>query len=914
MTAEHERLQESQERRVYWKRWGPYLSERAWGTVREDYSPYGTAWDYLPHDQARSKAYRWGEDGLAGISDRHQQVCFALALWNGRDPILKERLFGLTGEEGNHGEDVKEYYYYLDNTPTHSYMKYLYKYAQAEYPYARLVEENRRRGRSSPEYELIDTGIFDDDRYCDVYVEYAKVDAEDILIRLTVTNRGPGEALLDLLPTLWFRNTWTWLPQPPQAPQAQRPALSRYHGEFSPVNYMVVKVEPVDSPPIDDVGTGSYIGQRWLYCEGRPTLLFTENETNTERLYASPNASPYVKDSINDYIVHGKQEAVNPAQVGTKAAVHYHLTLDAGETHQVQLRLSQRPDLVPFDESFTEIFAQRQKEADDFYATISPADSSEDARNVQRQAFAGMLWSKQFYYYDVKTWLVGDPTEVPPPPERLTGRNHDWTHLYNADIISMPDKWEYPWYAAWDLAFHCVAFAFIDPDFAKEQLILLLREWYMHPNGQIPAYEWAFSDVNPPVHAWAAYHVYKIEQQQTGKGDREFLEKIFQKLLLNFTWWVNRKDYEGQNVFQGGFLGLDNIGVFDRNLPLPDGSHIEQSDGTSWMGMYCLNMLTIALELAQENPAYGDIASKFFEHFVFIAHAMNDLGTDGLELWNEEDGFYYDVLHHDNKTQIPLKVRSMVGLIPLFGITILESELIDKLPSFKRRMEWFMNNRDDIHEHLESVQEGNTERLLLALVNHKRLPRILKTMLDEEEFLSSYGLRSLSRYHLEHPFMLVMNGLVHSVDYEPAESTCELFGGNSNWRGPIWFPLNYLIIEALQTFYHFYGDEFKVEFPTGSGNLLTLEKVAAELSHRLTNIFLRDDSRRRAVHGSVEKFQHDPYWRNLILFYEYFHGDNGAGIGASHQTGWTGLVANLLMQSNTRYGQALMHEATKMPG
>ena len=910
MIAEYERLQEDSQRRVYWKRWGPYLSERAWGTVREDYSPYGTAWDYLPHDQARSKAYRWGEDGLAGISDRHQQVCFALALWNGRDPILKERLFGLTGEEGNHGEDVKEYYYYLDNTPTHSYMKYLYKYAQAEYPYARLVEENRRRGRSSPEYELIDTGIFDDDRYCDVYVEYAKVDAEDILIRFTVTNRGPEEALLDLLPTLWFRNTWTWLPQPP------RPVLSRYQGEFSPTNYMVVKVEPVDSPPIDDVGTGSYTGQRWLYCEGRPTLLFTENETNTERLYGIPNASPYVKDSINDYIVHGKQGAVNPAQVGTKAAVHYHLTLAAGETHQVQLRLSQRPpeDLVPFDESFAEIFAQRQKEADDFYVTISPADSSEDARNVQRQAFAGMLWSKQFYYYDVKTWLVGDPTEVPPPPERLTGRNHDWTHLYNADIISMPDKWEYPWYAAWDLAFHCVAFAYIDPDFAKEQLILLLREWYMHPNGQIPAYEWAFSDVNPPVHAWAAYHVYKLEQQQTGKGDREFLEKIFQKLLLNFTWWVNRKDYEGQNVFQGGFLGLDNIGVFDRNLPLPDGSHLEQSDGTSWMGMYCLNMLTIALELAQENPAYGDIASKFFEHFVFIAHAMNDLGTDGLELWNEEDGFYYDVLHHDNKTQIPLKVRSMVGLIPLFGITILESELIDKLPSFKRRMEWFMNNRDDIHEHLESVKEGNTERLLLALVNHKRLPRILKTMLDEGEFLSAYGLRALSRYHLEHPFMLVMNGMVHSVDYEPAESTFELFGGNSNWRGPIWFPLNYLIIEALQTFYHFYGDEFKVEFPTGSGNLLTLEKVAVELSHRLTNIFLRDDSGRRAVHGSVEKFQHDPYWRDLILFYEYFHGDKGAGIGASHQTGWTGLVANLLMQSTTRYGQALMHEATKMPG
>ena len=881
-TAEHERLQQDRERSVYWKRWGPYVSERQWGTVREDYSPYGTAWDYLPHDAARSRAYRWGEDGLAGICDRHQYICFALALWNGRDPILKERLFGLAGPEGNHGEDVKEYYYYLDNTPTHTYMHYLYKYPQAEYPYAQLVAENKQRGRNDPEYELIDTGVFNENRYFDVFVEYAKGGPEDILVCITVANRGPERAELDLLPTLWFRNTWSW------DFNAAKPSLHRYDRHLAFPNHAVVEAEH------------EHYGQRWLYCEGTPELLFTENESNFERLFGSHNSTPYVKDSFHDYLIHGKKEAVNPALSGTKVAAHYHLTLEANETRTVQLRFSNHSpeQVLPFDDGFAKTIATRKQEADEFYASIIPEQLSDDEKHVQRQAFAGMLWGKQFYYYDVKRWLAGDPTEPPPPEQRLQGRNHDWTHLFNEDIISMPDKWEYPWYAAWDLAFHCVTFALIDPDFAKDQLILLLREWYMHPNGQIPAYEWAFSDVNPPVHAMAAYRVYKIEEQRTGTGDREFLEKIFQKLLLNFTWWVNRKDYEGQNVFQGGFLGLDNIGVFDRNEPMENGSHIEQSDGTSWMGMYCLNMLTIALELARNNFAYSDIASKFFEHFIYIAHAMNDVATDGIELWNEQDGFYYDVLHYNNQTALPLKVRSMVGLIPLFAISILESNLIDMLPSFKRRMQWFIDNWSDIDQHIEHMQEPDgTEHLLLSIVNHQKLPRILKVMLDEAEFLSPYGIRALSRYHLQHPYTLEIDGVSHSIDYEPAESTSGLFGGNSNWRGPIWFPSNYLIIESLKSFYHFYGESFKTEFPTGTGNLLTLDQVVKELSRRLTGIFLRDENGRRPVHGGVEVFQHDPYWRDLLLFYEYFHGDNGAGLGASHQTGWTGLVANLLQET-----------------
>jgi len=884
MTAEQERLKQSREHTIYWKRWGPYVSERAWGTVREDYSPDGNAWNYLPHEQARSKAYRWGEDGLAGLCDRHQRICLAVALWNKHDPILKERLFGLNGQEGNHGEDVKEYYYYLDNTPTHTYMKYLYKYPHAAYPYEQLVAENKRRGRVEPEYELIDTGVFNENRYFDVFVEYAKASPEDILLRITVANRGPEAAALDLLPTLWFRNVWSW------QPGVAKPSLSRNHHTSFPT-LTTVKV------------ANEQYGTRWLYANDAPTLLFTENDTNTERLYNTTNATPYVKDSINEYIVHGNRDAVNPSETGTKVAVHYQLTLAAGETQTVQLRFSDSgPDaLVPFGKSFSDIFDERIQEADAFYTAVLPSSQSEDALRVQRQAFAGMLWSKQFYFYDVKTWLTGDIAEPPPPPARLRGRNHDWTTLFNEDIISMPDKWEYPWYAAWDLSFHCVAFAQIDPDFAKSQLILLLREWYMHPNGQIPAYEWAFGDVNPPVHAWAAYEIYKLEKRQTGTGDREFLERIFQKLLLNFTWWVNRKDYEGQNVFQGGFLGLDNIGVFDRNLVLPDGSFLEQSDGTSWMGMYCLNMLTIALELAQDNLDYSDIASKFFEHFVYIAHAMNDMGADGLELWNEQDGFYYDVLHRRDGSHISLRVRSMVGLIPLFAIATLDSTLIERLPSFKRRMEWFINNWEGTGNHIEATRKTEQgESLLLAIVNAPKLSRILSTMLDESEFLSQYGLRALSRYHKDHPYTLELGGTTYGVDYEPAESTTELFGGNSNWRGPIWFPLNYLIIHALQTFHDFYGGSFTVEFPTGSGKQLTLQQVATELSQRLARIFLRDEQGHRAVHGGVTKFQEDPYWRDLLLFYEYFHGDNGAGIGASHQTGWTGLVACLLQESKAK--------------
>src|SRR5579884_1708366 len=665
MTPEQERLQQSEQHSVDWKRWGSYVSEREWGTVREDYSPHGTAWTYFPHDQARSKTYRWGEDGLAGICDRQQQLCFALALWNGRDSILKERPFGLSGPEGNHGEDVKDYYYYFDNTPTHSYMKYLYKYPQSEYPYAHLLEENGRRGRTQPEYELIDTGIFDENRYFDIYVEYAKASSEDLLIRLTILNRGPEQATLDLLPTLWFRNTWSW------ELNAPRPQLGHYEQATSGLTYTIIKAEHPHS------------GQRWLYCEGMPPLLFTENETNTQRLYGSPNKTPYVKDSINDSIVHSKHDAVNPAHKGTKVSADYHLTLAAGETKTIQLRLSNGApeDLLPFDEGFAKVFTQRMQEADDFYATVIPAGLSKDATNVARQAFAGMLWNKQFYYYDVKRWLEGDPTEPPPPPQRLSGRNHNWRHLHNCNIISMPDNWEYPWYAAWDLAFHCVVFALIDPDFAKEQLSLLVHDWYMHSNGELPAYEWAFSSANPPVHAWAAYRIYTIEEQRTGKGDRDFLEKVFQKLLLNFMWWVNVEDYDGQNVFQGGFLGLDNIGVFDRNARLPDGAHIEQSDGSSWMAMYCLNMLTIALELAQENRNYGNIASKFFDHFMYIAHTMNHAGMKGLSLWDEHDGFYYSALHLGNKnpTHIPLRVRSIVGLIPLFAVATPKSELLDQL-------------------------------------------------------------------------------------------------------------------------------------------------------------------------------------------------------------------------------------------
>jgi hypothetical protein len=875
MTHEELRLQESRERKVNWKRWGPYLSERAWGTVREDYSPSGSAWDYFPHDHARSRAYRWNEDGLGGICDRQQFICFALALWNERDPILKERPFGLTGPEGNHGEDVKEYYFYLDSTPTHSYMKFLYKYPQAEFPYARLVEENRRRDRLAPEFELIDTGVFADNRYFDIIVEYAKATGEDILIRIQATNRGPEPAPLRLLPTIWFRNTWSG------GLDVRRPRMQALDGATIRVHH-------------------EYYGPRWLCCKDPAELLFTNNETNLRRLYGVENVTPYVKDGVNDYIVHGVRETVNPRRIGSKAAAHYPLTIGPGETATVRLRFTNITPIGadPFDAEFDRILSTRRREADEFYAAVTPQGLSADARNVMRQAFAGLLWSKQFYYYDVYRWLHGDPAEPPPPRERRRGRNHEWTHLYNADVISMPDKWEYPWYAAWDLAFHCIPLALIDADFAKDQLILMLREWYMHPNGQIPAYEWALGDVNPPVHAWAAWRVYKIEEKRRGAADREFLERIFHKLLLNFTWWVNRKDAEGRNVFQGGFLGLDNIGVFDRSAPLPTGGHLEQSDGTSWMGMYCLNMLAIALELASEDPAYEDVASKFFEHFVYICEAINDLGGEGISLWDSQDGFYYDVLHPGQGTPFPLKVRSMVGLIPLFAVETLDSTVLDKLPGFKRRLQWFMENRPALSEHLETqtTADGRVLRFL-SLVNRDRLRQVLRYMLDEQEFLSPYGVRALSRYHLDHPYTLNMNGAEYRVRYEPAESSTGLFGGNSNWRGPIWFPVNYLLIESLQKFHYYLGDAYTVEFPTGSGQKLSLWEVAAEISRRLSHIFLQGGDGRRPVYGGTETFQQDPHWQELIPFYEYFHGDNGAGIGASHQTGWTGLVAKLLQQS-----------------
>ena len=889
MTAEEKRLQQSERRIAHWKRWGPYLSERAWGTVREDYSEGGTAWEYLPHDHARSKAYRWNEDGIAGICDRHQHICFALALWNGRDPILKERIFGLTGNEGNHGEDVKEYYYYLDSTPTHSYMKYLYKYPQTAFPYAELVDGNRSRDRRAPEFELIDTDAFKDDRYFDIFVEYAKGSPEDILIRITAINRGAVPAELHLLPTLWFRNTWSW-----GRNGATKPKL-RQAPSPSQVDCVVIELE-------EDT-----YGQRTLYCEANPALLFTENETNHTRLGGAMNGSAYVKDGINDFVVHGIQNAVNPGRFGTKASAHYHLTMTPGETRSIRLRLTDRPrhEVSPLilSQEFDEIFALRRREADEFYGTVIPGDLSEDNRSVMRQAFGGLLWSKQFYHYVVEQWLEGDPGQPPSTARRLFGRNHEWSHLYNADVISMPDKWEYPWYAAWDLAFHCVPLALVDSEFAKEQLTLMTREWYMHPNGQLPAYEWALGDVNPPVHAWAAWRVYKIEKRRRGHGDRKFLQKIFHKLLLNFTWWVNRKDSEGNNIFQGGFLGLDNIGVFDRSAPLPTGGYIEQADGTGWMAMYSLNLLAIAMELAREDPAYEDVASKFWEHFVYIAHAINDVSHDGVRMWDEEDGFFYDVLHMPSGSHYPLRVRSLVGLIPLFAVETIEPEVVDRLPGFKRRMDWFIDNRPDLTQNLACMRTpGRSERRLLSMVNQDRLRSILKFMLDEQEFLSPYGIRSLSQHHLKNPYKLGVNGNEHRVDYEPAESTIGLFGGNSNWRGPIWFPVNYLLIESLQKFHYYLGDDFKVECPTGSGQMMTLWEVATDISRRLARIFQRDAEGRRPVHGGVEKFQSDPHWKDWVLFYEYFHGDNGAGIGASHQTGWTGLVAKLLQQSGEHVG------------
>ncbi len=883
MNAEKKRLQESAARTKHWKRWGPYLSERAWGTVREDYSHDGAAWDYFPHDHARSRAYRWNEDGIAGISDRHQKICFAVALWNGSDPILKERLFGLTGTEGNHGEDVKELYYYLDSTPTHSYMKYLYKYPQAPYPYRQLIDENQRRGKLAREFELIDTGVFDEDRYFDVFIEYSKGDVEDMLIKITVANRGPEAADINILPTIWFRNTWTW--------DGVEPGSSLKLASDS-----VIEIESRE------------YGRRWLYVDGDAELLFCENETNSYRLYGSENRTHYPKDGINDRIVNGREDAVNPEKTGTKAAANYRVSVPAGGEISVRLRFTdidfaspetgKQDEISPFHD-FDEIFEQRQAEADEFYGEIAPDHLSEDARSVQRQAFAGMLWSKQFYHYVVQNWLDGDPAMPEPPQSRRNGRNNDWPNLFNADVISMPDKWEYPWYAAWDLAFHCIPLALVDSQFAKEQLVLMLREWYMHPNGQIPAYEWAYGDVNPPVHAWAALRVYQIDKKQTGEPDRRFLARVFQKLLLNFTWWVNRKDAEGKNVFEGGFLGLDNIGVFDRSQPLPTGGVLAQADGTSWMAMYCLNMLAIALELSIEDPAYEDVASKFWEHFVYIADAMNNLGEENISLWDEQDGFYYDVLHmHETGSSMPIKVRSMVGLIPLFAVATIEPDLLEKLPRFKRRMHWFIENRPELTSQINCARvPGLGERRLLAVAFRSRLESVIKYMLDETEFLSPHGIRALSRFHKDCPYVLNVDGIEHRVDYEPAESTSGLFGGNSNWRGPVWFPVNYLLIESLQKFHHYYGDDLKVECPTGSGNMMNLWEVAAELSRRLSHIFLRNDAGQRPVFGNDQRLQNDPQFRDYVLFHEYFHGDDGSGLGASHQTGWTGLVAKLLQQS-----------------
>ncbi len=884
LTPEKIRLQEHTLKQANWKKWGPYLSERQWGTVREDYSPEGNAWDYFPHDHARSKAYRWGEDGILGICDEQQRLCFALSMWNTRDPIIKERFFGLTGNEGNHGEDVKEYYFYLDSTPTHSYMKALYKYPQAEYPYERLVSENQQRDRQAPEFELMDTGIFEGDRYFDVQVEYAKAGTDDLLIEITITNRGPETADLHLLPTLWFRNTWAWdLP-------SLKPNLKAHS-----INTDVSIIESHHPE----------LAQAWLYCQTPQTdnpLLFTENDTNKERLFEVKNSSPYVKDAFHRYLVEGEKTAVNPQQIGTKSAIHYHLTLAPGETQQVKLRLANQLDLSdPLGSEFDEILTLRQQESDKFYHALSPFIQDEDLSNVQRQAFAGMMWTKQYYLYDVSTWLKGDRSTIKPPVERKRGRNYHWHHLDSQDILSMPDTWEYPWFAAWDTAFHCLPLALIDPEFAKQQLDVMTREWYMHPNGQLPAYEWAFSDVNPPVHAWATWRVYKIEKKMTGKCDRLFLERLFQKLLLNFTWWVNRKDTEGNNVFEGGFLGLDNIGVFDRSKPLPTGGRLEQADGTSWMAMYCLDMLAISLELALENPVYEDMATKFFEHFIYISEAMNASDEHATQLWDEDDGFFYDVLHLPDMTRFPIKVRSLVGLMPLYATTTLDPELMERLPGFRERLEWFEANRPLLSRNIitadKKIADGRLQKVrLLSVVKPDKLRRILAKMLKPNEFLGPTGIRALSRFHADNPYTFDVNGKIYRVDYEPAESSLGLFGGNSNWRGPVWFPTNYLLIESLQRYHHFFGDDFQIECPYGSGDVMNLWDVATKLEQRMIGTFLKGENGDRPVYGSNPTFQKDPHWRDYILFYEYFNGDTGEGLGASHQTGWTGLVAKLIHQ------------------
>jgi hypothetical protein len=870
-TNEQKRLNDAREAGVPWKKWGPYLSERQWGTVREDYSQDGNAWDYFTHDQSRSRAYRWGEDGLAGISDDKQQLCFAVALWNGRDPILKERLFGLTNSQGNHGEDVKEYYFYLDSTPTHSYMKYLYKYPQQEFPYRDLVETNQRRSREDFEYELLDTGVFDADRYFDVFVEYAKADPEDILIRISAHNRGPEKAELHLLPTLWFRNTWSW------AEGGAKPALRQSRdGRI--------------------LASHDQLGDRTLDCEGNPELLFTENESNAARLWGQPNPSPFVKDAFHDYVVLDRRDVVNLSRTGTKAAAHYRLEVPPGRSKVVRLRLSAKAPSGPFGD-FDQIFKARLADADEFYDRITPSSLSDDERRVHRQALAGMLWSKQYYYFDLDKWL--DERNAHPllgSGQHPNRRNAEWFHMLNNEILSMPDKWEYPWYAAWDLAFHTLALSLVDFDFAKDQLLLMLRNLYSHPNGQIPAYEWNFSDVNPPVHAWATLFLFTVERD-LGRADLRFLERSFQGLMLNFNWWVNRKDPQGRNVFAGGFLGLDNIGVFDRSAQLPTGGHLDQADGTAWMAFYCQNMLEIALILTEYDSMYEEIAFRFLEQFIWITYAMDRMGEHHDEMWDTQDGFFYDLLHLPNGDAMRLKVRSMVGLLPLCASTVFEPEVLKSHPRLQELVALFMKRHPDLLKHIAPADErfvGYKGRRLLSVCNKQKIERVLAYLLDEGEFLGPYGIRSLSRNHLEHPFVFDLSGQEYKVQYLPAESNTGMFGGNSNWRGPVWMPVNALLIRSLLNLYQFYGDDFKVQCPTGSGNYMTLFEVAKELARRLSSIFLRDASGKRPVYGGSRKFQEDPHWKDYILFYEYFHGDNGAGLGASHQTGWTGVIARTL--------------------
>ncbi len=854
-----------------WKYWGPYLTERQWGTVREDYSTDGSAWEYVSHDAARSKAYRWGEEGIAGISDNKSILCFALALWNGKDPILKERLYGLSGNEGNHGEDVKELYYYLESTPTHSYMKMLYKYPQNEFPYSKIIAENSKRTRKNPEYEILDTGVFDKDEYFDVFVEYAKADVSDILIKITVINRAQTAAPLAVMPTLWFRNTWSW------GYDDKKPVLKKHEQ----ANHIAVEH--------DTFGLGNF------YSEGQDALLFCDNETNYQRLFGYDQVNQFSKDGINDFVVDGKLNSTNPEAYGTKACVHIDTILQGGDEKVFKFRLMNGSHGHPF-EGFDEIFEQRILEHEEFYNSIQGPNIPADLKNIQRQAYAGMMWSKQYYYFNINEWLDGDPSQPKPSESRTNGRNQHWRHLNNTNIISMPDKWEYPWYAAWDLAFHCIPIARIDPDFAKRQLTVMVREYYMHPNGQIPAYEWNFSDVNPPVHAWATWRVYEIDKEMRGGvGDIDFLERVFHKLLMNFTWWVNHKDAEGNNIFEGGFLGLDNIGVFDRSQPLPTGGIIEQSDGTSWMAMYALNMLRISKELARVRPIYQDSSSKFFEHFIFIADAMVNIGKDGIPLWDAKDKFYYDVLKLPDGTNSRIKIRSMVGLIPLFAIECFSPQMLNELPAFSRRLIYTVNHRPDFAKLVKRWYEGREDGTkLLSLVRGASLIAILERLLDEKEFLSEYGIRALSKYHNDNPYVFDVKGTAYNVKYQPGESDSGMFGGNSNWRGPVWFPVNYMIIESLKKFYEYYGETMLVDFPTGSGNKLNLKQVSIELSKRLIKLFAQDNNGKRAVYGSIEKFQSDPHFKNYILFYEYFHGDSGLGLGASHQTGWTGLVADLI--------------------